>query len=367
MDEEDKNESIHMAQAEQRVLSTVNQYLGINAHLHSHFLHSETEGWEEFHSSHITDLTRAMNAHLPAMGYIARQERSLQIRHFDEPTSPISDLLISDLPRTGQRETVRTFAAPQAQTAFNVPASTLLEREPADVKRPTAIKVYELQEDAGGSQREKPVAWIELLSPSNKSGSGYASYIAKREALLANWLVFVELDYLHGVSTTLETIPDYRPPGRDQQPRDDAHPYHLWLIDPRQPPDEPESAAIAAFDVDQPIPDLSIPLNRGEYLTFDFNTVYHQTFRAQPAFGLAVNYAAAPEVVERDYNQRDQAAIAARMLTVQKLHREAVNLTQVPYPVDSQLLDALRRRPEVVRQVLTSDATPTNLLDLGLE
>lgn len=354
-----------MAREDQRITSSVNQYLGINAHLHSHFLHSETEGWEEFHSSHITDLTRAMNAYLPEMGYIARQERSLQIRHFDEPLSPISDVLISDLSRPGA--TPRTFAAPQTQTALNVPASTLLEREPVDIKRPTAIKIYELPEDAS-SQREKPVAWIELLSPSNKAGSGYASYIAKREALLANWLVFVELDYLHGVSTTLETVPDYRPPGRDQKPRDEAHPYHLWLIDPRQPQDEPESAAIAAFDVDQPIPALSIPLNRGEYFTFDFNAVYHQTFRAQPAFGMAVNYAAAPEAVERNYNLRDQAAIAARMLTVQKLQRQGVNLAAGPYPVDPNLLDALRRRPDAIRQVLISgDITPINPLDLDLE
>jgi hypothetical protein len=354
-----------MARENQRITSSVNQYLGINAHLHSHFLHAETEGWEEFHSSHITDLTRAMNAHLPAMGYIARQERSLQIRHFDEPLSPISDVLISDLSRQGT--VPRTFAAPQTQTALNVPASTLLEREPVDVKRPTAIRIYELPEDTS-TQREKPVAWIELLSPSNKSGSGYASYIAKREALLANWLVFVELDYLHGVSTTLAAIPDYRPPGRDQKPRDDAHPYHLWLIDPRQPPDEPESAAIATFDVDQPIPALSIPLNRGEYFTFDFNAVYHQTFRAQPAFGMAVNYAAAPEAVERDYNLRDQTALAARMLTVQKLHREGVNLAEGPYPVDSNLLNTLHRRPEVVNQVLTF-GTPAlaNPLDLDLE
>jgi hypothetical protein len=180
--------------------------------------------------------------------------------------------------------------------------------------------------------------------------------------------VFVELDYLHGVSTTLETVPDYRPPGRDQKPRDEAHPYHLWLIDPRQPQDEPESAAIAAFDVDQPIPALSIPLNRGEYFTFDFNAVYHQTFRAQPAFGMAVNYAAAPEAVERNYNLRDQAAIAARMLTVQKLQRQGVNLAAGPYPVDPNLLDALRRRPDAIRQVLISgDITPINPLDLDLE
>jgi hypothetical protein len=339
----------------QRIVSTANQYLGINAHLHSHFLHAETEGWEEFHSSHITDLTRAMNARLPEMGYIARQERSLQIRHFDELLSSISDVLVNDLSRQGMA--ARTFTVPEAQTALNVPASTLLEREPADVKRPTAIKIYELPEDAG-SQREKPVACIELLSPSNKSGSGYASYIAKREALLTNWLVFVELDYLHGVSTTLKTVPDYRPSARDQKPRDDAHPYHLWLIDPRQPPDEPESAAIAAFDVDQPIPVISIPLNRGEYLTFDFNAVYHQTFRAQPAFGFAVNYAAAPEAVERDYNLRDQTAIAARMLTVQKMQREGINLADGPYPIDPNLLDSLRRRPELVLQVWQTSTPP---------
>lgn len=341
-----------MASNPKRIVSTTNQYLGVNAHLHSHFLHREPEGWEEFHSSHITDLTRAMNIYLPEMGYIARQERSLQIRHFDESvSSPISDVLISKLP--GSRT---PLAAPHAtQTALNVPASTLLERDPAEEKRPFAIKIYEL---ADNGQREKSVAWIELLSPSNKSGSGYASYAAKREALLANWLVFVEIDYLHGISTSLDTIPDYRPSGRDALPREDAHPYHLWLIDPRLPPDEPESGAIAAFDVDQPIPSLSIPLNRADHFTFDFNSIYHQTFAAQPAFGLAVDYIMPPTAAKRDYNQRDQIRIAARMLTVQKLHREGTPLSGNPPPVDPHLEGALRRHPETVDQVLQSGTAP---------
>ena len=334
------------------IRSIANQYLGINAHLHSHFLHREPEGWEEFHSSHITDLTRTMNTHLPDLGYIARQERSLQIRHFDDSiSSPISDVLISELP--GNRSRV---AVPQAtQTALNVPASTLLERDPAEEKRPFAIKIYELVDNG---QREKPVAWIELLSPSNKFGSGYSSYVAKREALLANWLVFVEIDYLHGISTSLETIPDYRPSGRDALPREDAHPYHLWLIDPRLPPDEPESGAIAAFDVDQPVPSLRIPLNDQNRFTFDFNSVYHQTFAAQPAFGLAVDYTVPPTSAKRDYNQRDQIRIAARMLTVQKLYHEGTPLSTPPPPVDSQLENALRRQPETVAQVLQSGKAP---------
>src|SRR5688572_1499959 len=103
-----------MAHENRAISSPVNQYRGINAHLHSHFLHGEREGWEEFHSSHITDLTRAMNAFLPAMGYIARQERSLQIRHFDDTVSaPISDVLLSDLPRSGKMTGTHTFTAPQ--------------------------------------------------------------------------------------------------------------------------------------------------------------------------------------------------------------------------------------------------------------
>lgn len=317
------------------ITSLTNQYLGINAHLHSHFLHTEPEGWEEFHSSHITDLTRALNQHLPSLGYIARQERSLQIRHFDEkPSSPISDVLISRVPQPALSP---ASAVPHTQTAFNVPAATLLEPDPVDVKSPFAVKIYELHDDVplSGAWRETPVVWIELLSPSNKSGAGYRGYVAKREALLANWLVFVEIDYLHGVSTTLTSIPDYHPAGRDQQPREDAYPYHLWMIDPRIPPDDPRSGAIAPFTVDQPIPALMIPLNPDTSFTFDFNAVYHQTFKAQPAFGMAVNYAAPPIAMNEDYNQRDQEAIRARMDTLQRLVESGINLADGPYPIDS--------------------------------
>ena len=333
------------------IFSMTNQYLGINAHLHSHFLHHEAQGWEEFHSSHITDLTRAMNAHLPGMGYIARQERSLQIRHFDDHVSaPVSDVLISDLERTRDRA-ASVGVHQSAQQALQVPASVLLEPDPDEVKRPTAIKIYELV-DSG--QREKPVAWIELLSPSNKVGSGLSSYVAKREALLANWLVFVEMDYLHGVSTTLDTVPNYRASGGEPHPPEDAHPYHLWMIDPRLPPDSPESGAIASFAVDQPIPSLNIPLNHGDTLTFDFNAVYQQTFRAQPAFGLVVDYAIAPESVEEDYNRRDQTTIAARMLTVQQSARDGHNLDQESQPVEAELLERLQNDYQQVLEVLRS-------------
>jgi Protein of unknown function (DUF4058) len=331
----------------QRLISPNNQYMGINAHLHSHFLHSDSEGWEEFHSDHITDLTRAMNVQLMAMGYIARKERSLQIRYFDEKLrAPISDVLIQD--RLAQRQ--RATPQPIFDSSLvmrKIPASALLEFREIDAKRPTAIKIYERDDD---EERGKPVAWIELLSPSNKSDAGYRQYTAKRDALLGNRLVFVEIDYLQGISTTLEKIPDYIP--RDHQTADDAHPYHIWLIDPRLPHDDERSGAIAAFDVDQPIPLIPIPLNHGDHLTCDFNAVYHQTFRVQPAYSLAVNYFNAPENVEQDYNLRDRVAIAARMITVQQLAQAGVNVAESPHPIDSSLLETLIQQPERVAQIL---------------
>ena len=55
-----------------------NQYLGINAHLHSYL--QASSDWTEFHTNHITDLMRLMRAQLYPMGYIAKIEQSLQIR-----------------------------------------------------------------------------------------------------------------------------------------------------------------------------------------------------------------------------------------------------------------------------------------------
>jgi hypothetical protein len=81
-------------------------------------------------------------------------------------------------------------------------------------------------------------------------------------------------------------------------------------------PDDPRSGAVAAFGVDQPIPRFGLPLNEGQTVSLDFNAVYHQTFNAQPAFGLAVDYAVEPAGMADDYNARDQAAIRARMRAV---------------------------------------------------
>jgi hypothetical protein len=327
------------------IFSERNQYLGVNAHLHSHFLHDETEGWEEFHGDFIVDLTRALNADLRPMGYAARRERSLQLRLFDESQRrPKSDVLISDVNAPVSQPRPSPVLTGLMEEVVYVGAANLLTERLEDIKRPGAIQIYE-QDKASRSGRGKPVAWLELLSPSNKSGSGYHDYVEKRDRLLDDRLVFVEIDLVHGVSTSLESIQDYRPSGRTWKPIVDAYPYHIWMIDPRAAFDDPQSGGVASFSVDQPIPMLKIPLNHGDHVLCDFGSVYRHTFEAQPAFSDQVDYSRPPVNAAADYNARDLRAIAARMLTVQALAARGVDLMQGPFPVDADVSARLAADP----------------------
>jgi hypothetical protein len=322
-------------------MSRVNQYLGINAHFQSLALSTGNHGlWREFHRSHITDLTRALNDQLEPKGYIAHQEDSLQIAFFEQDYNPESDILIRDVSLV--RDTADASMA--ATLVLDLPAEKLIDTDEQRMKDPSAVKIYRLVDDATGV----PVTWIELLSPSNKSGQGYNTYKAKRDSMMQLGVVFVEVDYLHGVSTSLNSIIDYRSPGRKSQPAPDACPYHIWMIDPRLPRHDEHSAALASFKVDDPVPPFRIPLSQSDSLMFDFNTVYHETFRLQPGFGRRIDYTRPPVNAAADYNARDLRAIAARMLTVQALAARGVDLAQGPFPVDADVSARLAADPAQV-------------------
>jgi hypothetical protein len=323
------------------ITSRVNQYLGVNAHFQSLALSAGNHGlWREFHRSHITDLTRALNDQLEPKGYIAHQEDSLQIGFFDRERNPESDILIRDVSSHRDNAEASVVATP----VLAIPAEKLIDSDESRIKDPSAVKIYRLEDDEAGL----PITWIELLSPSNKTGQGYDTYKAKRDTMLQLGIVFVELDYLHGVSTSLETILDYRPPGRKSQPSPDAHPYHIWMINPRLPRDDEQSAALASFTIDDPLPHFHIPLRGQDILVFNFNTVYHETFRLQPGFGRRIDYTRPPVNARDDYNARDLRAIAARMLTVQALAARGVDLAEGPFPLDAEVVTRLEADPAQV-------------------
>jgi hypothetical protein len=192
-------------------------YYGVNAHHHSAI---QTLGMGNFHARHIVHLAEALSRQLRSMGYRVAVEESLQIRRdFGDIAYPPADVLIYDSnPVLRSTDNTALAEAPTTQIA------ELLDEYPLSDKPYRAVAIYK------NSDKGKPVAWLELLSPSNKGKSDDAQrYVQKREDLIALGVVFVELDYLHEQPPTFRNLPIYRPPFRA-----DAHPYWIVVLDPRE-------------------------------------------------------------------------------------------------------------------------------------
>lgn len=308
------------------VRSIRNQYHGINAHLHSYW--QSMGGWHSFHGNHIADLLRALRAALLPMGYTADLETSLQVRRLDQPLDdPESDVTIFD------PHPVRPFL-PASQNIADanllvLPVSEVLQEPPLSENEFAAIAIYQLVHR--GRNQGAPVAWVELLSPANKGGSQDAiTYREKRSHLIHSGVVFVELDYLHESGSTLGRLANYFV-RRRQSAKADAHPYRIAVIDPRPNFDEGK-AYIAEFDVDQPIPTVTIPLNGDDLLAFNFDRPYQKTY-IETLYGLElVDYSQLPQHFDR-YSPADQARIANRMVVVLHAERDGVDLESGPLPV----------------------------------
>ncbi len=327
------------------IRSTHNQYHGINAHLHS--LWQAAGGWAAFHTSHINDLMRAMRPLLLKMGYDAALESSLQIRRLETDQligMPASDILIyrSSSEQKRPNEALQTAVAekimPIRQTLFHPPLSA---------KEYHAIQIYHY--DASQHQRGDPVAWIELLSPSNKSGGQDAKeYKTKRLALLDTGLVFVELDYLHESAPTLYNIPAYR--RRGQAPNPNAHAYRVIVLDPH-PTTADGTTHLYEFDVDVAIPNVTIPLAGDDKFVFDFDTPYQKTLVETLYAQQDVNYAEFPRRFKR-YNVSDQTRIARRMVAVLEAAQAGSDLESGNLPVKDIALDDALATIETLKAAL---------------
>lgn len=292
------------------IYSIHNHYHGINAHLNSLL---QADDWEEFHSSHISSIQGVLNKQLLRSGYVARLEKGLQIKLEGKTQHPESDVLIEDynLPRAQQGQPSfpeRTYLKP-----FDV-ATTVITPDEVDTEYFSAVVLYHHE---NSSHERYPVAWIELLSPTNKQrGRHYLKYLVKREALLATktW-IYIEIDYLHRTSPTLY-IRDYA------QKQANAKPYHVALIDTRKPH---KIGGLIEFGVDEKIPDIPIPLHGDDLVDFHLNEAYQHSFE-WTGFGLlgnlSPNYAEKPVDFET-YSLSDQAVIAKRMAVVQELAQKA--------------------------------------------
>ncbi len=299
-----------------------NQYQGINAHLHSYW--QAEHKWNNFHGIHIVDLVKLMRNQLLPMGYTADIENSLQIRRIgDDVRYPKSDIFISDL-----QANYRTNIRPEPRIASLVIEDLLIDELDRDHPY-SAIVIRE-----NNTTQSEPVAWVELLSPTNKGDTRDArTYYGKCWALLENGIVFVEIDYLHETPPTFENLPDYS--------RGDvnAQAYRIMILDSRldllQGPVDLEE-----FGVDMSPKPMTIPLNGDDKLIFDFAAAYQKTFEDMLyGFEAELNYSELPVHFDR-YSPSDQERIVARMLAIIKAEQAGVDLeANAPLPTEAVSLE----------------------------
>lgn len=303
--------------------SIVNQFFGINPMLHSQL--QAAGGWDHFQVNHISDLTRFLQRDLRTMGYVAQSEQSLQIRRRETASrAPESDVTVYD----PARQPATTPGTPDA-LALSVPQ--LLDLDERDLATYRAVGIYRKAESTETDARGEAVAWLELLSPTNKPGGRhFAAYREKRVALLQAGLVFIELDYLHHQPPTI-AVPPY-----PEQP--ESSPWRIVVIDPR--PDWLHGQGrVYPARVDEPLPVVRIPLNAGDVLNFSFDAPYQQTFEAL-FFGDGIDYSVLPPDWSR-YRADDRARILSRLLAI----RDNEGLTETtPEPVSVLSLEAALAR-----------------------
>lgn len=326
------------------VRSIKNQYLGINAHLQSKL---QTEGgWDSFHANHIPDLARLLQVQLRSLGYEAEVEQSLQIKHSVDPTRyPKADVMIYDPDPVRAFQPVTPFSSTNTQEIV-MPIPSLLNLTDEQLEFYKAIAIYKVA--ANRQDRGEPIAWIELLSPSNKpTGRDFETYREKRTQILQAGIVFVEIDYLHQYPPTLAGLANYRPYSRNQKPEPGSHPYRITVIDPR--PDFLEGQGRSRqFDVDDPIPVIVIPLSANDKLDFDFGAPYRKTFE-EMFYGDKVDYSELPVNFEL-YGEFDR--IVSRMLVVLDAAQNGGDLERAPEVVEMlELVEALGRFSSNLRDV----------------
>jgi hypothetical protein len=185
--------------------------------------------------------------------------------------------------------------------------------------------------------RGTPVAWIELLSPSNKPGGQDAErYHDKRLKPLQSGIVFVEVDYLYESLPTLENVPIYRTRGQSQPSQMGSHPYRIAVTDPR-PVFIEGKGHITEFDVDDAIPTVEIPLNDCDIFRFDFGAAYAKTFE-EALYGDDLDYTQFPRNLDR-YSPADQTRIAMRMLAVLEAAHDGADLETGPFSIRTLSLE----------------------------
>jgi hypothetical protein len=265
-----------------------NIFEGINPVLNEKLLH---EGWHEFHNLYLGDILKLLRADLTLKGYSISLEESVQVYRMGyNPVIYRADALISRPPNPTLTSGAETQKIPTVATEVMPISEALIPQEYPDIM---AIVIRK-------RRHNKPITWIELLSPTNKlPNQAFYDYQLKREDIIKSRVCYIELDFIHNQLPTYRNMMRYV---------DGGYPFHASLITPR--PDVQDGiATMYHFGVADKIPTIPIPLEGDDTHIFDFNMAYQKTF-IESSYGLELDY---HDLDLSTYLERDRQYILKRI------------------------------------------------------
>lgn len=307
------------------IISRVNLFRGLNPLLQSLLQNNDQnmpyeEGvnnlsmWPSFHHNYITDLGRAVNDCLPP-GYEAYSVQGLQINLPED--RPLTIPAVNIFKPQSVATPLPSGEVGYAAVMLDTPTLELsLDALVQEFKFKSAVGIFYKPEPERHGNLGKPVTMIELLSPSNKIGGGARAFLNNYFEAAASGISVITLDYLHETRSPFPYVPLY--------PRaSNAHPFYISIVDARRvetahlTPDAIRTL-FYGFDIDTPIPLLTIPLKDQDTLQrFDLNTVYSETF-SRSRLSNHLDYAKEPYRMEK-YSATDQERIRTRLMQIREM------------------------------------------------
>ena len=245
--------------------------------------------WQDVHTRLITAIGNDLGPRL-SPDYVV----SVEARTYISSLEPDSLLGRPDVVVAGQYPPLRSSQPNGGGVAV---------LEPLAVTVPIADETTERYLEIRDAEYGYVVTVIEVLSPDNKrpGSRGHSEYLAKRETVLSTRTSLVEIDLLRG---------GQRPPIRGKAPDSD---YRIVVVRGWERP----KALLYPFDVQDPIPAIPIPLERGdEEPLLDLNALLHRLYD-QAVYNLRIDYRqpATPPLDEAD------TAWAAELLESRQVDR----------------------------------------------
>jgi hypothetical protein len=237
--------------------------------------------WPDFHFTFIGCWREAIAEVLPE-AYEARLDETI---HLVDMSEEVIKLIYPDVAVSQARKRPRTSSL-RPGTTMAVLEPVVIPHELVEEVRQARIKILHRPDRV-------VVAILEMLSPANKVGEGFADFCAKRLAILRQQVHLVELDLLVGGQRLPFSEP--LPPGD----------YYAMISRSNQRPD----CEVYAWSLRQPLPTIPIPLrNPDPDVSIDLGPVFRTAF-ARGRYGRSLPYHQSPRAL---LNEEDKQWAAHR-------------------------------------------------------